>query len=173
MLPTNLPVIRPSITFELVGLDVVEFEVVRDRVDDVTEPARHHTAVVAEAAQRADGGAGAGGEHDLRGNLVEHGFVESGKGGDALPQRILEVDLAPHRRLRDRADLVLDTGAGGEHLDHLALDEGRVDVEHDEPLGAPGESGALDRDVDAGPDCDLREPGTQQRVGVGAGVGRR
>jgi len=41
------------------------------------------------------------------------------------------------------ADLLLGTRPGREHLDHLALHERGVDVEHDQPLAAPGQPGPL------------------------------
>ena len=49
----------------------------------------------------------------------------------------------------------------GEHLDDLALDEGRVDVHDDQPLGPPVQAGALDGDVDAERRGGEREPGAQ------------
>ena len=52
-------------------------------------------------------------------------------------------------------------GVLGQHLDHLALDEGRVDVQHDQPLGPPVQAGPLDGDVDAQRRGGQREPGPQ------------
>ena len=45
---------------EGVGLHEVQLEFVREALDDLTETTGHHTAVVAEAAQRADRGARTG-----------------------------------------------------------------------------------------------------------------
>jgi hypothetical protein len=39
-------------------------------------------------------------------------------------------------------------GSGGQQLDHLVLDQGRVHVQHDQPLGPPLEVLALERHVD-------------------------
>ena len=57
--------------------------------------------------------------------------------GHPLLQRLGEVQLTAHRRLGDRGDLALRARAGGQHLDDLALDQRRVDVEDDQPLGPP------------------------------------
>ena len=70
------------------------------------------------------------------------------QGGHPLLQRLREIQLAAHRGLGDRRDLALRARAGGQHLDDLALDQRRIDVEHDEPLGAPVQAVVLDRDVD-------------------------
>ena len=65
--------------------------------------------------------------------------------------------------------LHLGPGAGvlGEHLDHLAGDQGRVDVEDDEPLGPSLQPGPFDGDVDPGGRADLGDGRPQCRV-VGA-----
>lgn len=58
----------------------------------------------------------------------------------------------------------------GEHLDHLALDQGRVDVHHDQPLGPPIQTTRLYCDVQALGDTFEREHGAQGvRVGTGHG----
>ncbi|SKX78106.1 Uncharacterised protein [Mycobacteroides abscessus subsp. abscessus] len=54
----------------------------------------------------------------------------------------------------------------GEHLDDLALDERRVDIEDDKPLGASCESASLDRDVDTVLGRNARQ--TLAKVGVGS-----
>ena len=48
-----------------------------------------------------------------------------------------------------RGDLVAVTAVRGEQLDHLALDQRRVDVHHDQPHRAAQQAGRLDRDVHA------------------------
>ncbi len=73
---------------------------------------------------------------------------ESLEGRDPAVQRLREVDLAAHRGLGDLADLGLAPGVRREHLDDLALDQGGVDVEHDEALGALRDADPLHRDVD-------------------------
>ena len=66
-----------------------------------------------------------------------------------LLQRFGEVQFTPHRGLGDLGDGCVRTGPGGQHLDDLALDQGGVDVEDDEPLGPPRQAVVLERDVDA------------------------
>ena len=56
-------------------------------------------------------------------------------------------------------------GALGEHLDDLALHQGRVDVHHDEPLGPAVQPGPLDRHVDAEGRGGERELGAQLGIG--------
>ena len=46
-------------------------------------------------------------------------------------------------------DLGLAPGMGGQHLDHLALDEGGVHVHHDQADAAAQQVGGLHGDVDA------------------------
>src|SRR5690606_35746170 len=129
--------------------------------DHPGEPAGDDAAAVAEPLERADRGARARGELQLRRHLVEHGLGQAGQHGDAAAQRLGEVQLAPHRRLGDGPDLGLGARVRGEHLDDLALDERRVDVEDDQPLAAPGEPGPLDGDVDARGAGHLDEPRAQ------------
>ena len=65
-------------------------------------------------------------------------------------------------------DLRPGSGVVGEHLDHLAGDQGGVDVEDDQPLGPAVETRPLDGDVDAGSGADLDHRRPQRLV-----VGRR
>ena len=90
-----------------------------------------------------------GGDHDLVVHLVERGLVEPGEQRDPGAQRLLEVDLTAHRRAGDLRDLVLDARVRREHLDHLALDQGRVHVEHDQAHAPTQQGHRLDGDVDA------------------------
>ena len=82
-------------------------------------------------------------------DLVERGLRDALEQRDALAQGLLEVELAAHRRLGHAGDLDLLAGVGGEHLDDLALDEGGVDVHHDQPDAAAVQGVALDGEVDA------------------------
>ena len=82
-------------------------------------------------------------------HLVERRGVDALEQRDPRAQRLLEVELAAHRRLGDPGDLGLAAGVRGEHLDHLALDQGGVDVHHDQPHAAAQQVGGLDGDVDA------------------------
>ncbi len=56
-------------------------------------------------------------------------------------------------------------GPLGQHLDDLALDQRRVDVEHDEPLGPPRQAVVLERDVDTLVGRDPRQRLLQLAVG--------
>ena len=64
-------------------------------------------------------------------------------------QRFGEVEFTAHGGISDRGDRVQRARAGGEHLDDFLLDQRRVDVEHDEPFGAPRDAVVLQRHVDA------------------------
>ena len=90
-----------------------------------------------------------GRDHDLVVHLVERGLVEPGEQRDPGAQRLLEVDLAAHRGTGDLRDLGLDARVRREHLDHLALDEGGVHVEHDQAHAPAQQVDRLDGDVDA------------------------
>ena len=109
-----------------------------------------------------------GRDHDVGVHLVEHADVEALQEPDAGPQRLLEVELAAHRLLGHPGDLRLVPGMGGQHLDDLALDQGRVDVEHDQPHPAAQQVGRLHRDVDPLGGGLGGQPGAQH-VRVGAG----
>ena len=65
---------------------------------------------------------------------------------DALAQRRLEVDLAAHRPLGDRGDVVAEAHDGRELVDAFLADQGRIHVGHEQPLLAPCER--LDDHVD-------------------------
>ncbi len=157
---------------ERVGADEVELEFVCERVDDLTEAARDDAAAEAEPAQRPDRGAGTGSEFELLGNFVDDAGRQTREGRDALFEGLREVDLTAHRSLGDLADLVVDTGVRGEHLDDLALDERGVDVEDDQALGTTRETAALHRDVDVEAAGEFDEGVPQGGVGLDAGVGR-
>ena len=82
---------------------------------------------------------------------------EPGERRDPGVQALREVELAAHRRLGDRGDLVGPAGVLGEQLDDLVLDERGVDVHDDEPAAAPGQPGRGDGDVGADLVRDQRE----------------
>ncbi len=96
-------------------------------------------------------------------------------------QRVGEVEPAGHGQLRDLSHLGVAARLLCEKLDHLVLDQGGVDVEHDESLGATFQAGGLERDVEAvGSGC-LGEhtlefgpvsTSDQELVGVARGIGR-
>ena len=142
---------------EVVGGRVVDAEVGGDPVRDLGEAAGDHREPVAEALERADQGAGAGREHHLVVHLLQGTGVEPREQRDPLPQALLEVQVAAHRRLGDPRDLGLAAGVRREHLDHLALDQRRVHVERDEAAIAAEDRVVLERDVDFAGLGDRRE----------------
>ena len=82
-------------------------------------------------------------------HLVERRGRHARQQRDALTQGLLEVELPAHGRLGDPGDLCLLAGVRGDHLDDLALDQGGVDVHHDQPDAAPVQGVALHGEVDA------------------------
>ena len=92
---------------------------------------------------------------------IEGGHVEPGEQSDALAQGGLEVELAGHGTSRELGHRVTTTALVREQLDHLVLDERRVDVQHHEPLGPASQAVGLDRDVDRVDGGDLDEPRAQ------------
>src|SRR5690606_40338433 len=84
---------------EGVGPHEVQFQIVRQRLDDLAETAGHYAALEADTAKRTDGGARAGGQLAAFGDLVDHRLVEALQRRHPLPQRFGEVDLPAHGRL--------------------------------------------------------------------------
>ena len=128
--PAGEPPVR---RLEPVGLPALDPERGRERPDDLAEPAGDESERPTARRQALDQLARSGGEHQRGADLVEHLDGEPGQGGDAFVEGGGEVQLAVHRPVRDRCDLVGRTGAGGEQVDHLGGDQRRVDVHHDEP----------------------------------------
>ncbi len=87
-----------------------------------------------------------------------------GQRRDATVQRLGEVQFAAHGGLGDLGDGRVRTDLVGQHLDDLALDQRRVDVEDDEPLGPSRQAVVLQRDVDTLVDGDPRQRGLQLAV---------
>ena len=73
-----------------------------------------------------------------------------------------EVELTPHRGLRDLRHLVGAPGARRQQVDDLLLDQRRVHVHHAQPHRAPVQPAALDRDVHAAIRGHLRQRGPQR-----------
>ena len=126
------------------------------RVGDLGEAAADDAAAEAEPLQRADQRPRARREHQRLAHLVEHLDRQPRERGDPRAQRLGEVQLAVHRRGGDPGDLRGAAGAGGELVDHLAAHQRGVDVEHDQPLAAPGQPDLLDGDVGPGGRGDRR-----------------
>lgn len=79
-------------------------------------------------------------------HLADHLERQALKQRDALAQRRLEFDLAAHRPLGDRGDMVLQPDEAGEFVDAFLADHGRIHV-GEKKLLAPGR-GRLHHDVD-------------------------
>ena len=90
-----------------------------------------------------------GHQFQLVGDLVDDRGGQARQGGHPPLERLREIQLPAHRGLGDRRDRSLGARAGGQHLDDLALDQRRIDVEDDEPLGAPFQAVGLECHVDA------------------------
>ena len=150
---------------EFVGRDEVHLQLVGERFDDLAEAAGHDAAVKTQAPQRPQRGARARRQLDLLPDLLEHFGRKAGQRRDATVQRLGEVQFAPHGGLGDLRDGRVRADPVGQHLDDLALDQRRVDVEHDEPLGPSRQAVVLQRDVHALFDGDPRQRGLQLRVG--------
>ena len=121
----------------------------RQWLDDLSEAAGHYAAVKSQAAQRPNCGAGSGRELHFVGDLIKNLGRQPGQGGHPLMQRFGEVDLTSHRRPGDGGHRSAGAGPFGQHLDDLALNQGGVDVEHDEPFSPSLEAEVLHGDVDA------------------------
>ena len=128
-------------------MHVLDVELGGQRRDDLDEPARDQREREPEAAQGAAEGPGAGREAHGGADVVQHRGGQPGEAGDPFVQARGEVELAAHGPLGDGRDLGGPPGLGGEQLDHLVLDERRVDVHHDEAPAAAGQAGGGDRDV--------------------------
>ncbi len=133
----------------------------RERVDDLAEAAGHDAAVKTQAPQRAQRGARAGRQLDLLADLLEHLGGQAGQRRDAAVQRLGEIQFAAHGGLGDLGDGRLRADPVGQHLDDLALDQRRVDVKHDEPLGPSRQAVVLERDVHTLVDGHPRHRGLQ------------
>ena len=173
MSPTTRPVSLPSTISSSLAAHEVEPSSSASPSMTWREPARDHAAAEPEPLERADRGAGARGELDRAATSSSDRRRQARQHRDAPAQRLGEVQLAAHGRLGDLAHLGLAPGVRGpEHLDDLALDQGRVHVEHDEPLArraSPARSTAMSTPASSGDVHQLRA----QRAGRVRLAGRR
>ncbi len=79
---------------------------------------------------------------------LEVPHLQPGQQAHPLPQRLLEVELAGHRRCSHGGHLGAAPTARRQEIDHLPLDECRVGVHHDEVLGPAVQARRLDRQID-------------------------
>ena len=134
---------------QFVRRDEVHHQLVCERVDDLTKTTRHDAAVIAQPAQRAQGGARPRSQLDLLPDLLEDRSIHASQRRHPAVQRLGEIQFAAHGGLGDLGDRGVCADPVGEHLDDLTLDQRRVDVKDDEPLGPSRQAVVLDRDVDA------------------------
>ena len=164
----SLPVSLPPEISSVVGRRVVEAEVGRERVGELSEAAADDPALEAEPAQRADQRARAGGQPQLGPDLVDDRRLEPGEHGHPLGQGRAEVELAAHGRRGELGHLLLVPGPGRQQVDGLAADQRGVHIHHDQAHRPPVQAAALHRDVDAPLDRLLGQGGAQRgRVGAG------
>ncbi len=152
---------------EHVGARVVDAELLGERVDDGGEATGHHGDAEAEAREGADEGARTWRQSHRLAHLRQRRLGHAGQQRDPGVQRLREVELTAHRALGHLAHLGLAAGVRGDQLDHLVLDERRVDVHHHEVCAAAAEAASLHRDVHA-ERCRLRSQGLAQLLLVGA-----
>ena len=126
---------------------VVDAQLGGQRVDDLRETAADDPAPVAEPLERPDQGPGPRGQPQLVPDVGEHVFAEPGQQRHPLPQGRLEVQLTAHGRRGDLRHLRGAPGPPGEQIDDLILDEGRIDVHHDQPHGPPPQATLLYRHI--------------------------
>ena len=150
---------------QLVGRHEVHHQLVCERFDHLPETTGDDAAMEAEPTQSPNGGPGSRRQLELIGHVVEHLGGQSRQSRHSLVQRLGEVQFTAHGGLGDLRHRRLRADSGGQHLDDLALDQRRVDVEHDEPLGPSRQAVVLQRDVDALFDRDPRHRRLQLAVG--------
>ena len=141
---TGQPPGEPAIgDLQRVGGRVVDAEPGGEPVGELREAAADNPAPVAEPLERPDQRPRARRQPQLRPDGIDRGRVESGQQGHALPQGGGEVQLAAHRRLGHRGDLLGAARPGREQVDDLAPDQGGVDIKHDQAHRAPVQAAAL------------------------------
>ena len=138
--PTRPPVSFPSATSRVLAAAKSSPRASAERVGDLGEAAADDPAAEAQPLQRADQRARARGELQGLPHLVEDPDRQPGQRRDPGAQRLGEVQLAVHRRRGDPGDLGGPAGPRGQLVDHLAAHQRRVDVQHDQPLAAPGQA---------------------------------
>lgn len=168
--PTTRPV-KPAVhDLKGVGGRIVDAEIGHEGVGDLGEAAAHDRKAIVEPLEGPHQRARAGGEDDLLGDLLEDLLRQPFEQRDPPDQRLGEVELAAHGVVGDPGDLVQAPGVPGQQLDDLVLDQRRVDVHHDEALGAAVQAAALHGHVHL-LGRRLRGQLRPQRLGIGAGHG--
>ena len=135
---------------ERVGRGVVEAEVGGQGVGDLGEAAGDDGDLVVEPLEGADQGAGARGEDGRPAGPRRRPRRAGRRAGPPGCGATASKSSSPLMAASvTRATSAPCAGLLGQQLDDLALDEGRVDVHHHQPLGPPVEAGGLDGDVES------------------------
>ena len=147
--PTIRPVSRPSTTSSSFAAAKSMPRSAAIRSVTGVKPPRDDREPVAQPLEGADQRAGARGRARSR-RTPGRGRMRRAPRA-ARPARAATARSRARRASRrsvTRGDLAYAAGVGGEHLDHLALHQRRVDVHHDQPHAAAQQVGRLDGDVD-------------------------
>jgi tRNA dimethylallyltransferase len=122
---------------ELVGAVLVGANPRRDRAGELAKAARHDDDARSAGPHRPRKRARAGVEPDaVSQHIADDARRQAGEQRDALAQRRLERDLAPHRALGDRGDAIPHAGICRELVDAFLADQRRIHVGDQEALQA-------------------------------------
>ena len=139
--------------FQLVGIYVVESVFLAQVVAEVGEAARQNGRLVTHALEDGHHALQPFGDGQAAGDLLHNRDVETLEQGHAARETLAEVDFAAHGAGRDRPHLVADSGAFGQFVDHLGLNQRRIHVEADQAAAAAVDVVFLERNVEP----DLRQ----------------
>ena len=133
---------------EAVGDDAVEAECRRDRFRKNREPTRYECRRGSRAPHRCDERTRTGRQPNPRSCFLEYPCPDSLKQCDASFERGDEVDLAIHRAAGDFRDLRANPKAFGEFVEHLVLDDRRLEIGNEQAFAAS--RGWLHENIDSG-----------------------
>ena len=112
----------------------------RQHIDHFVEAAGHHGDAPRGRANGRDQLVDTGRYRYVPGHSLEHRHGETLQGRNPSAKALLEVEFAIHRTERDRLDFGEGARLGSEQLDHLILDERRIDIEQHQEAGQRGPS---------------------------------
>ena len=140
---------------------MIDAELGQERCDHLREATGDDRRQVAEPLKGAQQRARPRHELKFCGHRFDVCHRKASKERHPLAEGGGEVQLAGHGRLGDRCHLLLEPEPGRQLVDDLTLEERRVRIHDDQPLGATVESCTLDGDVDGFGDGELAEGGAQ------------
>ena len=123
---------------EPVGDHVVEAECGRDRFREDREPARYECRRGPTTPHRRNQRMRTRRQPNPRGCFLEHASLYSLEERDAGLERGGEVDLAIHRAAGDLRNLRANPEEIGKLVEHLVLDDCRLEIGGEQPLASPG-----------------------------------